>query len=351
MVAVSVSSAAILLLALFWYALWVLLLLFAGILLATLLSGLGDLINRVTHLGYRASVIIGLVLLIGTTVIVGFYAVPAIASQMSDLWQEIPKGVARLQSYLENYAWGRWLIQQTGPLAGNVQWVTRATGALSSTLGAIFSLMVVGFLAIYFALSPGLYASAILRLVPMKHRPRAQEVLGSLGYTLRRWLVGQLATMVTVGVLTTLGLWLLGIPLALILGILAFLLDFIPNFGPFIAATPAVLMGLIIDPKTAMWVAVVYIAVQQIEGLIVSPLIHQRTVSLPPALTISAQVLMGVLAGGLGLLLATPLVAVAMVLVKMLYVEQTLGDQVDTPADHMKASDMPPLPQPQKKED
>ena len=153
------------------------------------------------------------------------------------------------------------------------------------------------------------------------------EVWNAVGDTLRRWLVGRAVLMVVNGVMTAAGLWLLGIPLALTLGTIAGLLNFVPNIGPIIAGVPAVLIAWTMGPMPALYVLVLYIVLQSLDGYVLTPLIQQRTVSLAPALTIAAQLLFGVLAGTMGLLLATPMTAAALVLINKLYLEDVLGDE------------------------
>jgi predicted PurR-regulated permease PerM len=154
-------------------------------------------------------------------------------------------------------------------------------------------------------------------------------VIGQLGYTLRWWLVGRIAGMTAVGILTWIGLMLLGVPLSFTLATLAAVLDFVPNIGPIIAAIPALLVGLTESPMTGLYVALLYIAIQIAEGSLMTPLIEQETVSLAPVLLLSAQLIMGVLFGVLGLLLATPILVVLVILIKMLYIEDVLGDSVE----------------------
>jgi predicted PurR-regulated permease PerM len=133
--------------------------------------------------------------------------------------------------------------------------------------------------------------------------------------------------MIFIGLLTWIGLSILGVPLALTLGLIAGLLSFIPNFGPILSALPALLLAFIESPRSALYVGGLYILVQLIESNIVTPLIEKETVELPPALTIMFQLSLAVLVGGLGLVLATPLLAVIMVLVQMVYIEDVLGDR------------------------
>jgi len=120
---------------------------------------------------------------------------------------------------------------------------------------------------------------------------------------------------------------LLGVPFALTLAVLAAVLTFIPNFGPLISAIPAVLLGLLDGPMTAVWVAILFTAIQTVESYVLTPLIQQNTVDLPAALTITAQLVMGVFIGGIGLVVATPLTLVVVVLVRSLYVHDLLGDR------------------------
>jgi predicted PurR-regulated permease PerM len=135
--------------------------------------------------------------------------------------------------------------------------------------------------------------------------------------------------MILVTVVTASGLALLGIPLALTLGVIAGLLEFIPNVGPIVAAIPAVLIAFLSGPQTALYVMIFFLAIQQLESYILTPLVQRRAVSLEPALIITAQLAFATTVGALGMLLATPLAAGLLVAVKMLYVEDVLGDRVE----------------------
>ena len=127
--------------------------------------------------------------------------------------------------------------------------------------------------------------------------------------------------------LTTIGLWLLDVPLALVLGLIAALFTFIPNIGPILSAIPAVLFGLTVSPQQALYVGLLYGGIQVVESYLLTPLVQRKTIELPPALTLAAQVLLGVTFGGLGVALAAPLTAVTVVGTRMLYVEDALGKQ------------------------
>jgi len=139
-------------------------------------------------------------------------------------------------------------------------------------------------------------------------------------------MVGQLISMTAVGLSSYLGLRLLGVPLALTLAVVAFLLTFIPFIGPLLSGIPVVLVAFSQSPTLALYALLLYTAIQLFEGYVLTPNVQRRSVSLPPALTIAAQVLLGVLVGALGVTLATPLAAAGMVVVNRLYVEEVLED-------------------------
>ncbi len=268
--------------------------------------------------------------LVGATV---WFLLPNAAAQIEDLSQGLQRSVVQLHGRLTEYSWGQKLLAQAPgvmDLAQRANLLARVTGIFSSTFGVITNLVLVAFIGLYLAVEPRTYTRNLVRLFPKERRARLDEVLQTVGDTLRRWLVGRCLLMLVNGALTALGLWLLGIPMALTLGILAGLLNFVPNIGPIIAGVPAVLIGWSLGPMPALYVFLLYIGLQSADGYIFTPLVQRRTVSLGPALTISAQLLFGVLAGAMGVLLATPLTAAAVVLVRKLYLEDVLGDHEDS---------------------
>jgi predicted PurR-regulated permease PerM len=156
-------------------------------------------------------------------------------------------------------------------------------------------------------------------------------VLYEIGHVLRRWLVGQSALAVGVALITGTGLALLGAPFPVALALLAGLMEFVPYIGPFVAAIPAILVGFAEGPQLALWIAALFLAVQILESYVLAPLVQHKAVHLPPAVVLFSQVLMGVVVGGLGVAVATPLAAAVMVAVSMLYVEDALGDKSAKP--------------------
>lgn len=333
LIAVAIVGAAYLLYLLFFQILDVILLSFAGILLAVFLRGLADFVNRYTKLSETMAVLLVSVLLLAILGGAIAFLAPDVAEQYRHLRDEVPKSAQKAGEYLSQFGWGKTLIEQLPSVDEIMQKIdastvlTRVGGYFSSTVGAIGNFFVVILLAIYLAVEPKFYTRGLTKIFPISSRPRVEQVLGEIGNTLTWWLIGKTASMLFIGILTWIGLSILGVPLALTLGLIAGLLSFIPNFGPIFSAVPAILLAFIDSPIKAVYVLGLFILVQLIESNIVTPVIERRTVELPPALTIISQIALGVLLGGLGLVLATPLLAVIMVLVQMVYVEDVLGDK------------------------
>ncbi|MBS1190981.1 MAG: conserved hypothetical rane protein [Rhodocyclaceae bacterium] len=316
-----------------WAMADVLVLAFAGILWAVFLRGLSNALGKLTGVSERWCLALVFLLLGCFLILVGWFLGAEIISQMDELIPRLAKAWGQIQDQVRQYEWGRILIANTSfkALAKDREWLARITGgAFSTTLGAVAGLLVVFFIGLYAAAAPRTYLDGLLRLVPPRGRRRAAEVLAALGATLHWWLIGTFIKMAAVGFATTVGLLLLGMPLALALGIIAFLCEFVPYVGPILAAIPALLVALAVGPAEMASVAALYLGIHMVEGYVISPLIDQRSVKLPPALAITAQLLLGFSTLGLlGIFIATPLTAVGMVLVKMLYVEDRLGEPTD----------------------
>ena len=327
----------VLLVLVLWRAMEVLLLMFAAVLVAVLLRFMSDAINRRTGLGEIWSLSLVLALLLGALTAAFWVMGPAVAFEVEALGAGMAESIDEMEALLRRNEMGAWVLDNMPEIdLGEAQQLWSRIGGIGATvLGSIAAFFVILFVGVFFAYNPRLYVEGLIRLVPLQRRRRAAEVMERLGITLRWWLLGQLISMVILWLSTWLLLHLLGVPLAFILGLMTGLLTFIPYLGPLVALIPIAMVAFLHSPVAGVMAVAGYFVIQNIEGNVIMPIVFEKTVSIPPALTVISQILMASLLGMLGVLLATPLLAVSMVLVRMLYVEDTLGDSLDQAVEYV----------------
>lgn len=318
------AVATTLVLALIWRASDVFLVLFAAILIAVLLRAPTNWLARRTMMPHNVSLglciaVLGAIL----TALVYLFAVP-LAEQAGQLADTLPSAITRLRRSLREHQWAKPLIAELSRLKLDFRLLGQARGILSSAAEGIAGGVVALFIGIYLAAQPRLYQRGFMHLLPKRMRSRAWDVLDEIGTVLRWWLLGRMVVMLAVGLAAGIGLWWLNVPLAGTLGVLTGMLEFIPYLGPILAAVPALLIAFNVDPMLAFYVLMLYVAIQSAENYLLSPLVEQRAVSLPPALVIFSTLLLAALAGPLGVVLASPLTATCIVAVKLLYVEDVV---------------------------
>lgn len=318
---------------LLWEAFFIVLLVFSGILLGVFLDGATRLLRERSPLPRSGALTVVLLSLLAILGLGAWWMGSPLVEQLASLADRVPGAAAELRSWLSEREWGRDVLTRVPPQS---EWIPRTndvfgrvTGFFSTTIGLLTNVLIVIFLGVWTAASPGHYTRPVLRVVPPGRRGTAEDVMEALGAALRSWLGGRLASMAVVAALTAAGLFALGVPLALGLAVLAGLLSFVPFLGPVVAAVPAVLVAFVERPTLALWVVGLYVAVQLVETYFITPFIQQRAVDLPPAALLAAQILMGLMAGVLGVLLATPLLVVVVVLVQTLWVGEVLGEDVE----------------------
>jgi predicted PurR-regulated permease PerM len=320
-----------LLVAVIWMSIRVWLAVFAGVLLAVFLSTLARWVSRATHLRRGWALASVLLVFLGLTVLGAWLLAPKVVEQFTELGQRLPKAIEHIQHRLEQSGWSRYLPQTMPPaseLTSSVgKFASNAASFFSLSVEAVATFFVIAFLGIYLAASPQVYLKGMIRLFPISQRGRVQELIDELGRTLGHWLLGQMLSMTVVGTLIAVGLTVLGVPLGLALGVLAGLLNFVPIIGSLLSALPAVLLAFLVSPLHPIYVIGLYVVVNAgIESHLLVPLIQRYAVNLPPAVAVLALFLMGELFGFIGLLLAIPFAATLLVLVRVVYVRDVLGD-------------------------
>jgi predicted PurR-regulated permease PerM len=315
----------------FWTAAQVLLLFFGALLLAIVFRAFATALCRYTRLPEWLGLAIAVITLIGGIGLAGWFLMPHVIEQFEEFVQQLPEAARQIEALLERYGLRPQVLTGENGLAA---WLAEpeelaryAGNAVAWILQGISAILIMFFVAVYFSIEPSLYTAAIVRMTPPARRERARQVIDELAYTLRWWLLTRLVSMAAVGLLTTIMLWLLGVPLAVLLGLQAFALTFVPYVGPIVATIPIAIVTLAESPGMVVWAVALYTGIQSIEGFVIMPLAQERFVHLPPAATLISEVLMGVWLGPLGVVFATPIAAAALPLVKRLYLEDTLGDE------------------------
>ena len=300
----------------------VLMLTFAGIVLAAVIRAASTPLRNRT--GMRDVWAVSIVSLAFAVILFGGFALfgQQVAAQAQELMTAIQSAWEKIQERVAESPFGTQVLESVKATSGGEETMSKVAKGTFTAFGALGDLVLVLFLAVYLAADPATYRNGLLLLLPKAARPRVGEALDAAGEALRKWLMGQLVAMLFVGVLTAIGLWIAGVPLAIPLGILSGVLDFVPVIGPFIAAIPGVLIAFGQSPQVALYAVIVYVIVQFIEGNVVMPLAQKWAVAMPPALALVAIVAFGVIFGIPGVLFALPLTVVLMVMVQKLYVER-----------------------------
>ncbi len=318
------AALAALLFIFFWFAFELVLLTFAGLLLAILLNTCARWVEKHSppKVGPRFSYTLTLLGILLVACLLGYLIIPQAISEASDISRIMPQSLQRIKNDLNQSEWGRYfviIVQRLMDSSKSGLNVSHLTDVLGSGLEGMIVVLVVGF---YGAFNARDDARGLLRLFPKRKQERVQEVAGKIVYTLRWWLLGQLVPMVVLGFGTTIGLTVLGIPLAFTLGLITGLMIFIPYVGSWIAFVPTVLVALTVGPYKALDVVILYLVLHGLEGYVLTPLVQKRAVMLPPVLTILAQLLLWRWIGLLGVMVATPLAAAGYALVRVVYLHE-----------------------------
>ena len=345
-------------LALAWMSAGTLLLIFAGVLLGVFLDGLTRGLSHVVPLprALRLSIAsLAVAVAVGAFV---SYGGATIVQQGRDLGTTIKDQAGTISGWLSERGIDVPSLapqggrdgstepgQKEGGLAGLASGLLKGGGSFVSDAGSVLgpaaavilglfdalgNLLVIAFLGLAFAADPKAYRDGLVRFVPPAKRWRARQVLDGAGETLRHWLFGQLIIMAVIFLCTWAGLAFLGIGGALILGLQAGLLAFVPTVGPLVAGIVIILAALASGLKAVIGAVGVYLAVQCLESYGLTPFIQKRALDIPPATIFAGQLILGVIFGLWGIALALPLMAVIKVLLEQLYVEDTLHEQPST---------------------
>jgi predicted PurR-regulated permease PerM len=299
----------------------VVLMVMAGALISTYFHGLGDLIQRKTKLNRRPAMIISILGSFAILSLLLWFMGTKIQQQVAELSNTLPHTISNVKAKLSESPLGqKFLDSVTGDNSQKI--MTTAQSFFSTSFGVIGNIYIIMFLGIFFTANPSLYKDGILVLIPADRKALGKHIMDRISLSLKGWLKGMMVSIVLVTILISTGLTIIGIPVAMVLGLITGILELVPNFGSIIAMIPGVLLALTVSTNTGIIVALLYITSQTITANIVNPLVQKKLIKLPPALTLISQLIMGALSGALGIILAVPLLAILIILVDELYVKK-----------------------------
>jgi len=304
----------------------------AGILLAFLVHWPIDFFSR--WLPRPLATLVTLLLLLAILGAVGAWIVPHLVHQGAMLASRVPGMIEDMGAWWNRLREESPLVELQGahvPERVEQQLIARfaalvsgalplAYGAVTAVLAAVFVLGV----AFFLAYRPGLYVDGILRIVPRDHEESVRLFLARIAAVIRGWIGGALVSMTFVGAMTALGTWLIGLDGWLLLAFVAFAFEIVPYAGPFISLVPAMALALSVSPTTAIYTALLYLAIQQVEGNAVTPIVMKKAIEIPPALLLLWQIGIAAAFGFVALFVAAPLLAALLVAVDHFYVKRTL---------------------------
>lgn len=317
----------------------ILLIVFGSVLIALILHATSHPIRTHMRVSQRWALFFAIIIIISIIFIISAMLGSIVTTQVNELGKLLPGSWSAFKLKLGEYQYGDMVavrleaMRSSGMGQGVGAKLSSAAFSLADAI-ANFLIAVVG--GIFIAAQPALYKNGLLGLIPKKPRANVREAMEHAGRALKLWFIGKLISMACIGVLASIVFLSLGLPSGLALGLIAGAGEFIPFVGSFIALIPALLLASTQGPEMMFWVLVCFVAVQQFQGNVIMPLVQQRMVNLPPALTIFSLVTFAVLFGVGGVLLAEPLTVLFFVLVKKLYVRDVLGEKTLIPGEKIK---------------
>jgi predicted PurR-regulated permease PerM len=299
----------------------ILLMAFAGVLIAVYFQGLAGFLEKKLKLNRKLASISSITGTLLILVLLTWFIGATIQRQAAELSNALPNTVNTAREKLSHSTIGQRILKYSS--GDNSQKLLDTASTLFSTsFGVVGELYIILFFGIFFTADPTLYKKGILSFFPLNKKNTGEIILNRIGIALKGWLKSILISIVLITVLLAGSLALIGLPVTIALGLFAGMLEIIPNFGPMIAMIPGVLLGFTMSTQTAIIVALTYIACQTVVGSFVIPLVQKKIIHLPPAVTFMSQLIMGMLSGVLGIILAVPILSIIIILIDELYVKR-----------------------------
>ena len=297
------------------------LLILAGVLVAIYFHGCADILKKYLHCPSRLSVVISIVINILLVIAFFWFVGSRLSGQVSQLSDSLPKIVQQAKVQMSHSAIGNKVLYYLNSSGNSEKTISVAKRFFSSGFGILLDLYIIVIFGLFFTAGPSIYKKGIISLLPLNAKDKGREIIHELGNALKKWIEGQIIAFFFIAIFSAIGFLILGMPLVFTLALIAGLSAFIPNFGPLVAFIPAALIAMAQGPKTVIVVACIFIVVHIFENAVLLPLLQKKMVKVLPAVTIFAQVALGLLCGFWGVLLAVPIIVILKTIIDKLYIE------------------------------
>ncbi|WP_407150605.1 AI-2E family transporter [Bradyrhizobium sp. ORS 86] len=254
-----------------------------------------------------------------------------LTAELQDVFSRADTATKTISDGLQRSQLGRALLSH---LSGGGFSLTGFLGSFVTVSARLLEATILAVAAgVYLAVRPTMYRRGAAQLFPPRWRPMVEQTIDDVGRALRLWLLGQAIQMCVIGTVTTVAVWIIGLPSPLGLGAIAGLAEFVPYIGPLISSIPAILVAVTGGLYPALWTIAAYIIIHQLESNLIVPMVQHRLVFLPPAVLLLSIVAVTEIFGMIGIIFAAPITVIAFVAIKKLYVRDGLGQATELPGE------------------
>jgi predicted PurR-regulated permease PerM len=317
---------------LIWFLFDVILIAVGAILIGVLLHLVAEPLIRWCKLPESVALVVSGILIVGVVGGAAYLFGTQIQAELADVVARASTAATQITTQLQESTAGKFILNHIQ--GGNGFSIPGFVGGIFSVsvrfLEALVVTVIGGF---YLAAQPQLYRKGLGKLFPRPLRAEADETIEDIGRGLRLWLIGELIQMVLIGGLTTIAVWLIGLPSPLALGVIAGLAEFVPYLGSIVAAIPAVLVATTPGGNFIFWTVIAYLLIHQLEGNLIAPLIQRQLIFIPPAVMLLAIVIILFVFGGIAVIFAGPLAVIVFIAIEKLYVRDSLGEATALPGE------------------
>lgn len=311
-----------------WYLFDVILIGVSAFLVAAVLRLGAEPLTRWLRVPPHAALAISAIVIFAGLAGAGYLFGSRMAADIQDVIERAQSGQSTIANTIQQSELGRTALEHIRDRVNIVGFLPRV---FSVSAGVVGGIVVAIFAGLFFAAQPKLYLHGLVQLFPPRMHREVDDTIASIGRGIRLWLLGQLIQMCLIGTLSTIAVWLIGLPSPWTLGVIAGLAEFIPYVGPIISAIPAVLVAATQGLYPILWTIAAYVLIHQAEGHLIMPFIARYMLVIPPAVILLGIVAIGALFGVAAVPLAAPLAVIAFVAINKVYVRDTLGEDAALP--------------------